>query len=89
MDDAIFLECLYASELLPGNLYSEVRTKSTSAAKAILFLDCAIQPFLKIGDNSIFMRLLKVMREMDYENVRQLAHQIESELMEELSDTAG
>ena len=89
MDDGMFFAHLYASELLPDDLSSQVRRQSTSAERAVLFLDSAIQPSLRIGDNSTFMRLLKVMQEMEYINARQLAHQIKSELKEESSVTAG
>ena len=89
MHDAVFMAKLFTNNLLPGDLHSQVEAKSTSAEKAVLFLDCTIQPALRIGEKSSFMRLLKVMQEMDYGNIRLLAHRIKSELKEELSDTAG
>ena len=88
MNDKIFLGYLYQYNLLPGDLYSRIQTKSTSVEKAVLFLDCTIQPSLRIGDYGTFIRLLEVIQQSDYKYMRELAHQIEIELKKS-SDTAG
>ena len=66
MDDVIFLGLLRERNLFPGDLYEDLQTEKTTARKAVLFLDKAIQPFLDINDFEPLNKLLTVMSDETY-----------------------
>ena len=76
MDDVRFIAKLYSEGLLPGNLKSEVKSQKTSAEKAALFLDSVIEPSVTSDGGSNFDKLLNVMRDNEYQHVKELAKQI-------------
>ena len=83
MDDVIFLGLLRERNLFPGDLYEELQTEKTTARKAALFLDKAIQPFLDIGDFEPLNKLLTVMSDETYlknDALKQLATNMKLEL---------
>ena len=83
MDDVIFLGLLRERNLFPGDLYEELQTEKTTARKATLFLDKAIQPFLDINDFETLNKLLTVMSDETYlknDALKQLAANMKLEL---------
>ena len=81
MDDVLFITELYSEGLLPGNLMSQVNlAQKTSAEKAVLFLDSVIKPSLIINGWSSFDKLLDVMKNCEYQHVKELAKRIRLEI---------
>ena len=80
MDDVLFVAVLFSSGLLPGNYYNEVDSQPTRAHKAVYFLNHVIKPPITIGDDRSFNKLLNIMEDSKYWNVKELAQQIKSEL---------
>ena len=83
MDDVIFLGLLRERNLFPGDLYEDLQTEKTTARKAVLFLDKAIQPFLDINDFEPLNKLLTVMSDETYlknDALKQLAANMKLEL---------
>ena len=83
MDDVIFLGLLRQKNLLPGDLKGEVWAEKTSARKAALFLDKAIDPSIDLGEFEPLIKLLTVMSDEVYLNndsMKQLAAKINQEL---------
>ena len=85
MSDSIFIAKLFKNGLLPNNCKAELKSLSTSADKAARFLDDVIEPALKVDNesgerNAQFILLLSVMKQSGYDNVKQLAETITSEL---------
>lgn len=85
MSDSIFIAKLFKNGLLPNNCKAELKCLSTSADKALRFLDDVIEPALKVDSesgetNAQFMLLLSVMKESGYDNVKKLAEMVMSEL---------
>ena len=74
MDDAEFRASLKTAGLLPGNLKSAVASKPTRADMAEYFLDNGI-------NNNIesFSKLLTVMKNSEYEQLKILAIEIQRE----------
>ena len=81
MDDVMFTAQLYQRDLLPGDSKAEMESKCTKAKKAAYFLDHVIQPTLRKSIGS-FNKLLKVMEDSEYDNVKELAKLITTRLME-------
>ena len=93
MDDPIFVAELFLRDLLPGDHYDQVESRSTRADKAVYFLNHVIKPALT-SDVGSFNELLNVMEDSDYPNIKELAVQIRSKLHEgpvntENTSTAG
>ena len=81
MDDVRFITKLYSERLLPSNLLSQVNlAHKTSADKAVLFLDSVIKPSVTIDGGSSFDKLLDVMRDSEYQHVKELAKRIRQEI---------
>ena len=80
MDDAVFTAELYARDLLPDNLKEHVESLPTLAKKASHFLDHVIKPSVTSGVGSRFDELLNVMKDSDYETVRELGKLIKDSL---------
>ena len=91
MDDPLFVAELFSHDLLPGDHYDQIESRSTRADKAVYFLNHVIKPTM-VHDVGSFNELLKVMEDSEYCNVKELAQQIRSELSEEsaiVNNTAG
>jgi len=80
INDGGFVAELYSSGLLPGSLKDQIQWKSTSADKAMCFLDGKINPDISIGDFTSFNKLLNVMEECENDSVKILATNIKSTL---------
>ena len=88
MDDVIFLGLLREKNLLPGNLNDEIQAEKTSADKATLFLDKAIDRAIGISEFEPLNKLLTVMSdEVHLKNgsLKQLAYEIKQRLDKESS----
>ena len=79
MDDPIFIAELFAHDLLPGDHYDQVESLGTRAKKATHFLHNVIRPSI-ITDVGRFSKLLDIMEDSEYCNVKELAQQIRSKL---------
>ena len=85
MDDPIFVAELFSHDLLPGDHYDQVESRSTRADKAVYFLNHVIKPTIIIDVGS-FNELLNVMEDSEY-NIKELAKQIISKLKEDPVNT--
>ena len=81
MDDPIFVAELFSHDLLPGDHYDQVESRSTRADKAVYFLNHVIKPALT-SDVGSFNELLNVMEDSEYPNVKELVLQIRGKLHE-------
>ena len=82
MDDPIFVAELFSHDLLPGDHYDQVESRSTRADKAVYFLNRVIKPAMVTNAGS-FNELLSVMENSEFCNVKDLAQQIRCKLKEE------
>ena len=90
MDDAMFTAELFANDLLPGNLKNQLKlVHRTSADKAVLFLDSVIEPSVTGDGGSSFDKLLHVMEDSEYQNVKELVIQIRTSLLESHNNDRG
>ena len=81
MDDAVFTAELFSNDLLPGDLKNQLKlVHRTSADKAVLFLDSVIEPSVTSDGGNSFDKLLHVMEDSEYQHVKELAEQIETNL---------
>ena len=87
MDDVTFTAELYSRDLLPGDVRDLVKSQATRASKAAYFLDHVIEPSLANTYGS-FNKLLKVMENCEYDNVKELAELITNRLMEGPENTS-
>ena len=76
MDDYSFIATLFTNGLLPRGLKDDIHSSRTKSERAMLLLDRVIDPFINIDNNS-FNILLKVMKESDYGNLKELASKID------------
>jgi len=81
MDDVTFIAELYSCNLLPGDAKDQLKSKATRASKAAYFLDHVIEPSIANTFGS-FNRLLTVMEDSEYDNVKELAKLVKTRLME-------
>ena len=79
MDDPIFIAELFSHDLLPGDHYDQVKSLGTRAEKATHFLHSVIRPSI-ITDVGRFSKLLDIMEDSEYCNVKKLAQQIRNKL---------
>jgi len=80
MDDATFTAKLFSRGLLPGDCKDQVKSKATRADKATYFLDHVIKPSLE--DTFVtFNKLLKVMEDSEYDDMKELVKLITIRLM--------
>ena len=86
MNDVIFMAELYSRDLLPDDLKEHVESLATSAEKASYFLDHVIKPSITISDASRFDDLLNVMKDSEYQGVKELAKLIRDSIV---MNTAG
>ena len=85
MNDVTFTAQLVSNYLLPGDLSDQVKSLATQSDKASHLLDYVIKPAVTIGFNRSFNKLLNVMEDSEYCNVKELAVKIRSKLQ----DTEG
>ena len=88
MDDPLFVAELFSHDLLPGDHYDQIESRSTRADKAVYFLNHVIKPAM-VSDVGSFNELLKVMEDSEYSNVKELAQQIRSKLKGGLVNATG
>jgi len=81
MDDPIFVAELFSHDLLPGDHYDQVESRSTRADKAVYLLNHVIKPSL-ITDDGSFNELLNIMEDSEFPNAKKLTQQIRSKLKE-------
>ena len=86
MNDVSFVAELYSRDLLPGDAKDEVKSKATRASKAAYFLDNVIEPSLENTFGN-FNKLLKVMEDSEYNDLKELAKLITTRLMTGAVDT--
>jgi len=79
MKDANFTEDLFKHDLLPRDVKIKLETLISHKERASYFLDNVIKPRIADCDNQCFGKLLTVMKISNYENVKDLAKQIETE----------
>ena len=80
MDDVMFIAKLFSHDLLPGNLKQQVRSKNTSAEKAMYFLDNKINPDVTIGVLTSFDTLLKIIENWESDGLKEIAKEIRTTL---------
>ena len=80
MDDAVFIANLYGNQLLPGDINSTLKSKSSQAEKALYFLSQVIKPALDINETSSFAKLLTIMKECGYGHVQTLSQKINDDI---------
>ena len=71
MSDAKFRAKLYSADLLPDNLWDEIRSQATAAHKAEQFLDYAVK-----NDTDSFNKLLVIMKDYNDDHLKKLAEMI-------------
>ena len=77
MNDPTFVAALFTNGLLPGDLNDTIHSLPTKPEKAAQLLDKVIEPSIKINDYSSLNKLLRVMKESDYDRMKQLAATID------------
>ena len=80
MNDSLFLAELFACDLLPGNLEQQIEAKETPVDKATCFLNHRIKTDISIDDSTSFNKLLNIMEDSDYDNLKVLAEEIKTAL---------
>ena len=83
LNDAGFRSELFTAGLLPGNLKSEIKSKSTQAEKVEHFLDYGI-----MNDSTNFHKLISVMEALNNDSVQKLAERMKAALLS-LQTTQG
>jgi len=89
MDDTIFIAKLYSKHLLPGNLKSTLQSLPTSADKAAMMLDQAIEPFMKINDIIPLKKLLTIMEDSGMKNLAKSIRSALNQMHESSSSDTG
>ena len=74
-----FMEELFKHGLLPKDVIHKLEKLSERKNRASYFLDNVIKAGLIVGNKTCFVNLLTLMNNSKYDNVRDLAKQIESE----------
>ena len=82
IDDAIFVNRLYASQLIPRVAHEYIAARPTRAGKVEYFLDNYIATaFDDDGSNELFANLVKLMEKSDYMVLNKVAKEIKSKLV--------
>ena len=90
MDDAVFVAELFSNDLLPDDLWNQLKLlHRTSADKAVLFLDSVIEPSVTSDGGSSFDKLLHVMEDSEYQHLKELAELIGTSLTKRSSSDKG
>jgi len=80
MNDVVFFSNLYSNGFLPGNLRATIQSLATAADKAAKLLDEVIEPSIRNNDCSNFNKLMTIMKESNYNNVKMLARTISNSM---------
>ena len=80
MKDATFMDELLGNGLLTGDVKIKLDSLTVLNQRASYFLDSVIKPELAIGRSRSFVNLLTIMKSNKYDNVKELAKEIENEL---------
>ena len=79
MTDTKFLDDLYKQISIDENLKLNLESLTARKERTSYFLDHIIKPQISVGDNTSFIKLLNIMKKCNYDNVKDLAEQIEAE----------
>ena len=79
--DADFMDELLKHDLLPGDMKFKLESLTVHKQKSSYFLDKVIKPRLAVGNSRYFVSLLTVMKCNKHDNVKDLAKEIEKELI--------
>ena len=80
MKDVAFLEALKRKNIVPDNVKSSLEQFSSASERSSYFLENVIKEEFDRGDNSCFTNLLAAMKESNYDNVKDLALEIQHKL---------
>ena len=75
--DPNFIEDLFKHDLLTEDIKSKLETLSGLQERTSYFLDYVIKPDLVVGSNVYFDKLLNIMKNSNYDNVKELARKVE------------
>ena len=89
MNDAIFIAELYSCDLLSVDLKEHIESQTTKGRKAMYFLDHVIKPSVTSDGDSSFDKLLNVMEDSEYQDVKELAEQIRTSVRKRSSSDNG
>ena len=79
LNDTDFIEDLSKHDLLPENIKIQLEKQSKHKERASYFLDNVIKPGLIDGDNTCFVSLLTVMKNSQYDSLKDIAVLMESQ----------
>ena len=79
MKDNNFMKDLFKNDLLPEDIKHKLEEHPERKDRTSYFLDNVIKARLAVGDKTCFVSLLAVMNNSKYDNVKDLAEQVESE----------
>ena len=79
--DADFMDELLKHDLLPGDVKFKLESLTVHKQRSSYFLDKVIKPRLAVGNSRCFVSLLTVMKCNKHDNVKDLAKEIEKELI--------
>ena len=79
MNNAEFLDELYKQGAIFKDFKHHLESMTTCSKRASCFLEHVIKPSLTLGDNTYFVEMLTVMKNCNFDNVKDLAEQIETE----------
>ena len=79
MTNAKFLDDLYKHISIHENFKSNLESLTARKERTSYFLDHIMKPQISVDDNTSFVKLLNVMKKCNYDNVKDLAEQIEAE----------
>ena len=75
-----FLEALKGKNILPDNVRNSLEQLCNTLEKSSYFLEKVIKEGFDRGDDSCFTKLLAAMKESSYDNVKDLALEIQNKL---------
>ena len=78
MTDARFLDDLYKHISIHKTFKSNLESLTVRKERTSYFLDHIMKPQISVGDNTSFVKLLTVMKTCDYDNVKDLAEEMEA-----------
>ena len=82
--DDDFMSELHKHDLLPGDLRSILESLTAHNQRSSYFLDNVIKPALAVGNSRCLISLLTVMKGDKHDNVKDLAKEIEKELVTDI-----
>ena len=84
INDVTFMDGLLEHDLLSGDLKIKLESLSVHNQRASYFLNNVIKPGLAVGNNKSFVSLLSIMKCSKHDNVKELAKEIEHELVTDI-----